>query len=229
MQQPGILQPAEADSPSIGRRRFTEQLRRSSRQTRDRKAEAAGEDGIETASAAKETRECERRSRARKTGGGEDETSGRGVTEGSQVAHIHLHQHCTVIESPCTQCLRHGDPTHARKRLTIPIATDPSASVLFHTEVEPPYLPEPSALHPVTGDAAAQLRQAAAKPLVNGLSSLRCLRQRRGGKGGRRTHSTPPCWQPVHSVAWRPRASSETASTSLCAQIVNLWEPIVRR
>jgi hypothetical protein len=24
MQQPGILQPAEADSPSIGRRRFTE-------------------------------------------------------------------------------------------------------------------------------------------------------------------------------------------------------------
>jgi hypothetical protein len=25
MQQPGILQPAEADSPSIGRRRFTEQ------------------------------------------------------------------------------------------------------------------------------------------------------------------------------------------------------------
>jgi hypothetical protein len=25
MQQPGILQPAEADSPSIGRRRFTEE------------------------------------------------------------------------------------------------------------------------------------------------------------------------------------------------------------
>jgi hypothetical protein len=25
MQQPGILQPAEADTPSIGRRRFTEQ------------------------------------------------------------------------------------------------------------------------------------------------------------------------------------------------------------
>eukprot|EP01047_Picozoa_sp_COSAG01_P034905 COSAG01_NODE_2644_length_7322_cov_10.222899_6_plen_99_part_00 len=29
MQQPGILQPAEADSTSIGRRRFTEQIERS--------------------------------------------------------------------------------------------------------------------------------------------------------------------------------------------------------
>jgi hypothetical protein len=36
MQQPGILQPAEADSPSIGRRRFTEKMSKISSYLYDR-------------------------------------------------------------------------------------------------------------------------------------------------------------------------------------------------